>query len=124
MEKVCLDYEAALDFLRGEYNTMKKIKYYVDREEICITSLCLLQLATVIRKPAVVHAFSNSATVLPFDKKAAEVANRISVDFKERGNARPSIETLITSSTCIANNALLFTRNPSYFDGIRELKKV
>ncbi len=124
MEKVCLDYEAALDFLRGEYNTMKKIKYYVDREDLCISSLCMMQLALVIKKHAVIHTFANSATVLPFDKKAAEVAGRIIFESREKGVDPPSLESLITASVCISQNALLFTRNPTKFDGIRGLRRV
>ena len=74
MEKICLDFETAVDFLRGEPSTIEKLKYYADREELCITSHTMMHLLETIKKRDVVVAFANSVTILPFDKKAAHIA--------------------------------------------------
>jgi len=121
MEKICLDFEAALDFLRGEQKTIEKLKYYADREEICITSPDMFHLFKSINKPAVATAFANSVTVLPFDRRAAQIAASISrelVDHEGKGDG------IVTAAICIASNAYLFSKNSSKFDRIKGLKKV
>ena len=71
MEKICLDFEAALEFLRGEPTTIEKLKWYADREEVCVSAFTIAHLMETIRKIDVTIAFMNSVTVLPFDKKSA-----------------------------------------------------
>lgn len=124
MERICLDFETALDFLRGEPATIEKMKYYADREELCITSFTMLHITEVISRPEVVSAFANGVTVLPFDRRAAQLAAAINRELEERGDATKKSEVVLTAAICIANDALLFSRTPSKFDGIKGLKKV
>lgn len=124
MERICLDFETALDFLRGEPATIEKLKYYADREEICITSLTLMHLLETISKPDVVVAFASSVTVLPFDKKAAQFASKIMSDMKDRGDTGKITDSILTAAICMANDAFLFSRSSSRFDGIKGLRKV
>jgi predicted nucleic acid-binding protein len=124
MERICLDFEAALDFLRGEPAIIDKMRYYADHEEICITSLTMMHLLEVINKPEVVFMFSANVTVLPFDKKAAQIASKIMNDFKERGDTPKISDAVLTAATCMANEAFVFTRTTGKFDGIKGLKKV
>jgi predicted nucleic acid-binding protein len=124
MEKICLDFETALDFLGGGNATYEKMRYYADREEMCITSFTMLHIIEVINKPEVVSAFVNGVTVLPFDSKAAQVAATINRELEEKGNSGKRSELVLTAAICIANDALLFAHKPSDFDGIKGLKKV
>lgn len=124
MEKICLDFETALDFLRGDNATLEKMRYYADREELCITSFTLLHITEVINKPDVVAAFANGVTILPFDRKAAQKAAAINRELEEKGNLGKRSEIVLTAAICIANDALLFAHKPSDFDGIKGLKKV
>ena len=124
MEKICLDFEAALHFLRGDPATIEKLKYYADREEICITSFTMLHLVEAIKKPEAVNAFANSVTVLPFDRRAAHLAASISRELEEHGTTHGMSESVMTAAICMANDAFLFSRSPSKFDGIKGLKKV
>ena len=130
MVKICLDFDTAIDFLRGEQSTLEKMRYYADREEICITSFTLLHLTEAINKPEVMMAFANRVTVLPFDKRAAQQAAVINREIEEKGDAEKRMEVVLTAAICIANDALLFSREPpnsrtpSKFDGIKGLKKV
>lgn len=124
MERICLDFEAALDFLRGEPAIIDKMRYYADHEEICITSLTMMHLLEVINKPEVVFMFSANVTVLPFDKKAAQIASKIMNDFKERGDTPKISDAVLTAATCMSNEAFVFTRTTGKFDGIKGLKKV
>ncbi len=124
VEKICLDFETALDFLGGGNATYEKMRYYADREEMCITSFTMLHITEVINKPEVVSAFVNGVTVLPFDRKAAQIAAAINRELEEKGNSGKRSELVLTAAICIANDALLFAHKPSDFDGIKGLKKV
>lgn len=130
MVKICLDFDTAVDFLRGEQSTIEKMRYYTAHEEICITSFTLLHLTEAVSKPEVVMAFANSVTVLPFDRRAAQQAARIRREIEEKGDAEKKMEVVLTAAICIANDAVLFSREqpgsraPSKFDGIKDLKKV
>lgn len=123
MEKICLDFETALDFLRGDPATIEKLKYYADREEICITSLTMMHLLETINKPDVVVAFASSVTILPFDKKAAQVASRIMNEMKDRGDLAKVTDSVLTAAICMANDAFLFSRSGSKVE-IKGLRKV
>ncbi len=124
MERICLDFEAALDFLRGDPAIIEKLKYYADREEICITSITMMQLMETISKPEAINAFANSVTVLPFDRKTAQIAANLMKDLHERGDDSHRLESVLTAAICMANDAFLFSRSPSKFDGIKGLRKV
>ncbi len=124
MEKICLDYGAALDFLRGEQSIVEKLKYYANREEICLSSMTLVHLLQTIRKPDVAMNFSSAVTILPFQRREAIIAARIKQEMSEKGVRRRGMESLLTAATCLAHNAFLFTKEPRKFEGIKGLKKV
>ncbi len=124
MEKICLDYETALDFLRGDPATIEKLRYYADREEICITSMTMMQLLETIKKQEVASNFANSVTILPFDKKAAAVATKLNRGIRQQGEIPKPMDSILTASICIANDAFIYTRSPWKFEGIRGLRKV
>ncbi len=124
MEKICLDFETALEFLRGDPATIEKLKYYADREEICITSITLMHLLEAVNKHDVVGAFANGVTVLPFDKKAAQFASKIMGEVESKGSSYHVRDSILTAAICMANDAFLFSKNVSKFDGIKGLKKV
>ncbi len=123
MEKICLGYDAVVDFLRGEPSTVEKLHYYADQEEICITGVTLYNLLETINKKEIVISFANSVTILPFDRKAAVIANKINRDAVAKGADTPA-ESIMTAAVCLANDAFLFTRKPANYEGIKGLKKV
>ncbi len=122
MEKICLDFEAALDFLRGETATIEKIRWYADREDLCITAFSVAHLMEAIKKPDLVSRFTNSVTVLPFDKKCADILCRLIDEARER--QLKTMDHLVTASICMANDAFLFTRSPANYEGIKGLRRV
>jgi predicted nucleic acid-binding protein len=124
MERICLDFEIAVDFLRGDNATIEKMRYYADREELCVTSFTMLHITEAITKPEVVSAFANGVTVLPFDRKAAQIAAAINRELEAKGDAGKRGEIVLTAAICIASDALLYSRTPSKFDGIKGLRKV
>ncbi|MFH1785424.1 MAG: hypothetical protein ABH842_03265 [Candidatus Micrarchaeota archaeon] len=124
MERICLDFEAALDFLRGDPNIIDKMRYYADHEEICITSLTMMHLLEVVNKPEVVLSFCANVTILSFDKKAAQIASKILSDMKDKSEGFRITDSTLTAAICMSNEAFLFTRTTGKFDGIKGLRKV
>lgn len=123
MEKICLDFDAALDFLRGEPTTIEKLKYYADKEELCISSFVFLQLLGSVSKNQAVMAFANSVTVLPFDRRSAQIAANIIKETDPEESIK-KMESILIAAICIANDAFLFSRTFAKFDGIKGLRKV
>jgi len=124
MEKICLDFEAALEFLRGEPTTIEKLKWYADREDVCVTAFTMAHIMEAVRKPEVANAFVNSVTVLPFDKKAVSILGRLLAEARERGQRMRTVDHLVTASICMANDAFIFTKSPANYEGVKGLRKV
>jgi predicted nucleic acid-binding protein len=124
MEKICLDFEAALDFLRGDPATIEKLMYYADREEICITGMTLMHLYETVSRQDVVGAFAANVTILPFDKKAAQVATKLMNELREQGESVQITDSLMTAGVCMANDALIYYKTASKYARIKGLKKV
>ena len=124
MEKICLDTEVAIDFLRGEKATVEKLRYYADREEICITTPALIQLLSAIRKQEVANSLINSVTILDLDKKSAGIAARLIKESKEQGYNHKNMDSFLNAAICISNNAFLFTKERKRYEGIKGLKLV
>jgi predicted nucleic acid-binding protein len=124
MEKICLDFEASLAFLRGEPGTIEKLKWYADREDICVTAFAMAHILEAVKKPEAANAFVNSVTVLPFDKKAVSILGRLLAEARERGQHIKIADHLVTASICIANDAFIFTKSPADYEGVKGLRKV
>lgn len=123
MEKICIETEVVLDFLCGEKTAVEKLRYYTERDQICITPFTLVQLTAAIKKPEVLNALIYNVTILPFDKNCGLIASRIVNELKEKGT-RANVESIFIAAICIENNALLFTKNRALFDGVKQLKFV
>ncbi len=122
MEKICLDREIILDFLRGDSNTVGKIRHYAD-EELCATSFTIFELLTTIKKPDVINSFVKNITPLDFNENCSFIASRIYNDSREIGPQKP-INNIITASICIDSGAFLVTKDRKHYEKIRGLKLV
>ena len=123
MEKICLDTGFCLDFLRGDKSTVEKLKYYADREEICISDLTVMQLLASLKKTGVLSDFLNNITVISMNRKAANLSLRLIHEQKDKG-VDPDIESTMLAAVCMTNHAFLITKERAKFEGIRGLKLV
>ncbi len=121
MEKICLDLEVLIEFLRGDALTIEKIKHYSDREEICITPQTLLYILLSVRKQGAIMPFLNSISVLSFDRKAAMLAVKLMEDNKEKGKSM-GMDEIMTAAICMSSGAWLCTKNRKDFEQIKNLK--
>ena len=120
--KICLATEVVFDFLTGDEPTLQKIKLY-STEDLCVTSLTLFELRSVVEKQDSVSEFLNYLSILDFDSPSAEVAARIIREDLHHSNIRNTKST-INAAICISNNAFLFTKDRASFEGVRGLKLV
>lgn len=120
--KICLSPEVVFDFLTGDEATLQKIKLY-SNEDLCITSLTLFEIRSVVEKQETVSEFLNFITILDFDVQAAEGAARIIREDLHHSISR-STKCAINAAICISHNAFLFTKDRAGFEGIRGLKLV
>ncbi len=120
--KICLAPEVVFDFLTGDEATVQKIKLY-SNEELCITSLTLFEIRSVVEKQEAVSEFLNFLSILDLDVQAAETAARIIREDLHHGNSRSTKATL-NAAICLSNNTLLFTKDRASCEGIRGLKLV
>ncbi len=128
VEKICLDFETAFDFLRGDLAVAVKLRNYASSEEICMTSMGMTHLLMAITNEEAVKPFLNSVTILPYDRSAAQIASNLQRELQDAGVEHKSLDTIMTAAICISNKARLFSRastlSASKYDGIKALKKV
>lgn len=122
MEKICLDSQVILDFLKGDNIIVEKIKYYAD-EELCATTLTLFELLVSVKKVEIINQFVKNITPLNFNENCGVIAARIYNDLRDAGNIRP-VRNVINAAICIDNGAFLVTKNRKDYEKIRGLKLV
>lgn len=124
MEKICLGYDSVIQFLRGDPSVVEKLRYYADREEICLTPFTMVHLLETINKKEVLTSFLANVTVLSFDRRAAVIYNKILIEQGKSTDDGVLDFNVMIAAICIANNAFLLTKATKRFDGIKGLKKV
>ncbi|MDD5022927.1 MAG: type II toxin-antitoxin system VapC family toxin [Candidatus ainarchaeum sp.] len=122
MEKICLDTQVIIDFLRGESAMVEKVKYYAE-EELCATSLTLFELFVTVNKTDIINQFVKNITPLEFNENCSLIASRVYNDLREIGEIRP-IRNILNASVCIDSGAYLVTKNRKDYEKIRGLKLV
>lgn len=122
MEKICLDTDIVLDFLKGTKSTVEKIKHYSE-EEVCITTLSMFELLNITNKPEIIRQFTNSVNTLDFNENCSLIASRIVGTLRDQG-IMPPIRNIFTASICIDNGAFLVTKDRRDYENIRGLKLV
>ena len=119
--RICLDSDVMFDFLKGNRQTVEKIRHYVEHEELSVTSITFFELISSIKKKGRVLRLLDSLTLLPFDKTAALRANRIHESMQKK-KAEVGMRELVNSAICIEHKALLYTKNRAPYEGIEGLK--
>ena len=122
MEKICIDYDMAVDFLRGEPMTVEKIKYYSE-EEICVSSFTSYRLLRSVRKTDVISRFLSTITILPFDQRASFLAANISKYLEEK-DISLDITAIYDAAICLSYGALLISKDRSRYEGIDSLRLI
>ena len=115
MVKIFLDTKALLEYLAGKESIVDKVRQYVGKEELCITSITYLEVSLVLRDDMVKEEIGNSFAIVEISKEISDKASEI-YDYLEEIR-KPNIREVITAASCIVNNAYLIPgERKSYVD--------
>lgn len=128
----CLDSNIVIEIYRGMNREIgEKLKNLQEQNvRISINAIIAAELfkgayLTPEKKEALafVEKFTPSVELLEFTEQAARVYGQQFAELKKIGKQTQDFDLMI-ASICIANNAILVTRNENHFANIKELKFV
>lgn len=123
MEKICLDSDAVVDFLKGKTKTVEEVRIYTTKGELCIASTTLFELLMMSKKKIEIKKLCDDLMVLDIDRESVELASRILSEQMLKEKPMMYKDALL-AGVCIKNNTYLYTKNRRRFEGIKELKLI
>ena len=123
-----LDTCVVSDFVKGEQNTLKKIKS-ISPTDIFISSLTVMEVKyglainpqKAIKIQPLIESFLTSITVLPFNSQEAEKAAEIRGILKIAGSPIGAYDVLI-AATALSHNYIIVTSNVREFQRVPNLQ--
>ncbi|MEA5577866.1 type II toxin-antitoxin system VapC family toxin [Anabaena sp. UHCC 0451] len=123
-----LDTCVVSDFVKGEQNTLKKIKS-IYPTDIFISSLTVMEVKyglainpqKAIKIQPLIESFLTSITVLPFNSQEAEKAAEIRGILKIAGSPIGAYDVLI-AATALTHNHIIVTSNVREFQRVPNLQ--
>jgi len=122
--KICLDFDILIDFLLGDEAAMEKVDIYVKTKdtELCLSSITLAELYIISKNRQLIDEIKERFVILPFDENTAKIAGDIYDYLEEQGQISQS--KVFVAATCLANEALLLTKNKKYYSSIPGLRVI
>ena len=116
------------DFVKGEENTLKRIKL-ISPTEIFVSSLTVMEVKyglainpqRAVKIQSIIEILLSSITILPFDSKEAEQAAHIRSFLKLTGSPIGAYDLLI-AATAVINNHIVVTSNVREFQRVPNLQ--
>ena len=116
------------DFVKGEENTLKRLKS-TSPSDIFISSLTVMEVKyglyinpeRAIKIQSVIEIFLSSIVILPFGTEEAEQAAKVRSILKIAGTPIGSYDVLI-AATALTNNHIIVTSNVREFQRVPSLK--
>lgn len=116
------------DFIKGEENTLQRIKL-ISPAEIFVSSLTVMEVKyglainpqRAVKIQSIIATLLDSITILPFDSKEAEQAAQIRSFLKLAGSPIGAYDLLI-AATAVINNHIMVTSNVREFQRVPNLK--
>lgn len=125
--EICLDSDVLIDFLRGDTETVKMIRWLEEDHELATTSINIFELYYGAYKTGkeknvkAVDDLSKSLEVYRLTDRSARISGRIVVELETRGEPIDFRDALI-AGIVIENDVSLLTKNVKHFQRVRELK--
>lgn len=127
-DKVIIDTDVLIDFLRGDVETVSKIKKLEQEKELGTTDINVFELYLGAYKSrnqekniASVKGLLNSFSIVSTDEDAMEMAAKIIIDLRKKGK-NIELRDLFLASMCLVNSCTLLTKNKKHFENIVGLK--
>lgn len=116
------------DFVKGEENTLQRIKL-ISPAEIFVSSLTVMEVKyglainpqRAVKIQSIIATLLNAITILPFDSKEAEQAAQIRSFLKQAGSPIGAYDVLI-AATAVINNHIVVTSNVREFQRVPNLQ--
>jgi len=129
IERVCLDTDVLIDYLRKPSGEMKRIMKCVFDKTLnaritSVNSFELWHAAFLSAKKTLLSCtedFISRFEIVGFDYDSSVEAGRVSADLKKRGKPI-EIRDLFVACICKAKNMSLITRNVKHYRRVRGLK--
>ncbi len=128
MEKLILDTDVLIDFLRNDPIILEKIKDIIEKNEIATTDINAFELYKGAYKSnnqeknlASVKGLLNALFLISTNEDSMEIAAKILTDLEKKGKGI-DIRDLFIGAICLVNSFKLFTRNKKDFKNIEGLK--
>ena len=117
MALILADSDVLIDSLRGREPAASRVAQYLRAGVLATTAVTLFELqsgARTKREREKVEALLRALIILPFDENAALEAARVRRDLEGQGRPIGMADYLI-AGTCLAQKAVLMTRNREHF---------
>ncbi|TAE55820.1 MAG: type II toxin-antitoxin system VapC family toxin [Nostocales cyanobacterium] len=123
-----LDTCVVSDFVKGEENTLKKIKFILP-SDIFVSSLTVMEIkyglainpGKAVKIKSILETFLSSVTVLNFGLQEAEIVAEIRSLLKISGSPIGAYDVLI-AATALSHNLIMVTANVREFQRVPNLK--
>jgi len=122
-----LDTSVMIDILRGNKDTLNKIKYIEDKNTpLTTTSITVFEIFQGIsfvneRNRDRIYNLFEAINILSFDDNSAREAGIIQSDLKKQGKTIDPEDAMIAGIAKI-NTEIIFTRNKKHFEKIKNLE--
>lgn len=128
MMSYLLDTCVVSDFVKGEENTLKRLKSS-SPGDVFISSITVMEVnyglavnpQRAVKIQALLETFLSSITILPFGSEAAEQAAQIRSILKTAGTPIGAYDVLI-AATALTHNLIIVTSNIREFQRVPDLK--
>jgi len=127
VEKLCIDSDVLIGFLRGEENAVDSIREAKGKYSLCTTACNAFEIflgAHLLKTRggiAAANKLVNALQVLDLTRPAAEKAAEIGAALQKKGQGLPLGDILI-AGIALENNCILLTQNKKHFEKIPGLK--
>jgi predicted nucleic acid-binding protein len=129
LRSICLDTDVLIDHLRGDEETIRRIKKLEDEGKILsTTTVNSFELYYGAEKTGkreknveAVRRLLDKLVVLEFDGRSAEKAGELAARLESEGNSI-GFRDIFIGSTVITNDVELLSKNVRHFEKIHELK--
>ena len=123
-EKICIDTDILIDYLRSKQKSEYLDKIFNGDIEGYLTSVNMFELnigVTNKKQSQDIRDIVSYFQILNFDVKASQIASDIFISLKNKG-FMTDFRDIFIASCCISNNIPLVTRNIKHFENINSLK--
>ena len=121
---IIADSDVLIDALRGHEPARSRVALEISGGGLSTTTISAFELLSGARTPSEqgkVDALLSALNLLQFDEEASRAAAEVYRNLARRGKPIGTADSLI-AGICLANNAILLTKNRAHFERVKNLR--